>query len=251
MGKRIHQIKVDNLSRFLIYILGHRPDEFGLVPDREGFVKYKELLQALHEEPGWRYVRQSHINEVLLGKDRPLFQAADNRIRVLEKKWRLDLDTPAKTLPSVLYIVVRKKAHPVVMEKGLIPSEGGYLVLCPDKNMAQRIGSRRDQRPVLLEVMACAAEKQGISFYSFGDLFLGPQIPVRFISGPPVPKEDQESRQEAAVQKEKVRPKQAAFSPGTFVLDISRDPDLKRREKGKKRKGWKEETRKIRRDKRQ
>ena len=250
MGKRNQQIKVENLGRFLLYILGHRPDEFGLVPDMDGFVKYKELLQALHEEPGWSYVRQSHINEVLLGKDRPLFQAEDNRIRVLEKKWRLDLDTPVKTIPGVLYIAVRKKAHPVVMEKGLIPNEGGYLVLCPDKNMALRIGRRRDQRPVLIEVMAGTAEKQGLRFYSFGDLFMGPQIPARFISGPPVPKEDQERSQEAAAQKEKVRPKQAAFTPGTFVLDISRDPDLKRREKGKKRKGWKEETRKIRREKR-
>ena len=30
------QIKVTDLSRFLIYILAHRPDEFGLVPDSTG-----------------------------------------------------------------------------------------------------------------------------------------------------------------------------------------------------------------------
>jgi len=51
----------------LVYMLGHRPDEFGLVPDSEGFIPYKELLQAIHEEEGWRYVRRSHINEVLFG----------------------------------------------------------------------------------------------------------------------------------------------------------------------------------------
>jgi putative RNA 2'-phosphotransferase len=250
LGKRNQQIKVENLSRFLLYILARRPDEFGLVPDEEGFVKYKELLQAMHEEPGWSYVRQSHINEVLLGKDRFLFQAEHNHIRALERKWRLDLDTPLKALPGILYIGVRKRAHPVVMEKGLKSHEGGFLVLSSAKNMAMRIGKRRDQKPVLLEVMAGAAEKQHVLFYAFGDLFISPQIPAKFISGPPVPKEDLERRRDAEEPKDKAKPKKTDFAPGTFSLEISRDPDLHRRAKGKKRKGWKEDARKIRRGKR-
>ena len=58
----------------MTYILGHNPDEFGLVPDREGFITFKELLWAFHEEPGWSYVRQSSINEVLLSEDRTSFE---------------------------------------------------------------------------------------------------------------------------------------------------------------------------------
>jgi len=250
LAKRNHQIKVENLSRFLLYILGRGPDEFGLVPDRDGFVKYKELLQATHEEPGWSYVRQSHINEVLLGKDRQLFQPEDNRIRALERKWRLDLETYPQAPPNILFTAVRKRAHPVVMEKGLKSSEDRYVVLSADKKMALRIGRRRDQKPVLLEVKAAAAEKQGVLFYSFGDLFLCTQIPAGFISGPPVPKEAKESRSDADTRKEKAMPSQADFAPGTFTLDISRDPDPYRRAKGKKRKGWKEKSRKIRRGKR-
>jgi putative RNA 2'-phosphotransferase len=249
VGKRNHQIKVENLSRFLLYILGRRPDEFGLVPGKDGFVKYKELLQAIHEEPGWGYVRQSHINEVLLGKDRPLFQIEDNHIRALERKWQLELNEPVKVLPGILYTAVRKRAHPVAMEKGLTSTEGRYLVLSPNKSMALRIGRRRDPKPVLLEVMTGTVEKQRISFYAFGDLFVSLQIAARFISGPPVPKEDMERRGDAEVRKEKALPKQTDFAPGTFSLDISRDPDLHRRAKGKKRKGWKEDARRIRRRK--
>jgi putative RNA 2'-phosphotransferase len=62
------KIRREDLSRLMIYILGYRPDEFGLVPDPGGYVRYKELLQAIHEEPGWGYVRQSHFNEILMGK---------------------------------------------------------------------------------------------------------------------------------------------------------------------------------------
>jgi hypothetical protein len=38
-----------------------------LVPDTEGFIGYKELLQAIHEEPGWGYVKLGDIREVLMG----------------------------------------------------------------------------------------------------------------------------------------------------------------------------------------
>ena len=35
------------LAKFIAYILGHKPDEFGLVLEKDGFVKIKEFLKAL------------------------------------------------------------------------------------------------------------------------------------------------------------------------------------------------------------
>jgi putative RNA 2'-phosphotransferase len=250
LGKRNHQFKVENLSRFLVYILGHRPDEFGLIPDSDGFVTYKSLLQAIHEEPDWHYVRRSHINEVLLGKDRHVFQPGENRVRTAERRWHFDMEKPSQPLQKLLFTPIRRKAHPVVVEKGLRSGQGRYLVLSPDREMAGRIGRRRDQKPVLLEVMADAAQSEGGLFYPFGNLFLSPEIPARFITGPPVPKEILESHRDTEPKKEKVIPRQAVLTPGTFPLDSSRDPDPYRRTKGKKRKGWKEEARGMRRGKR-
>ena len=43
------------LAKFIAYILERRPDEFGLVTDKEGFVKIKELLKAITEEKEWKY----------------------------------------------------------------------------------------------------------------------------------------------------------------------------------------------------
>lgn len=232
-------------------MLGHRPDEFGLVPDIDGFLTHKEILQALHEESGFSYVRKSHINEVMLSKDRHLFQDEEGRLKVLERRWRFELDEIPEALPHRLFAAVRRRAHPVVMEKGLKWRDGKYLVLTPDKDVALRIGRRRDQNPVLLEVQADAAQNAGIDFHPFGSLFLSRQIPANFISGPPVSKELMESRIESEPKREKAQPQPVDFSPGTFTLEISKDPDLRRRLKGKKAKGWKEEVRKVRRRKRQ
>jgi len=247
MGKRKHQIRTDSLSRFLVYVLGHRPDEFGLVPDSEGFIPFKELVQAIHEEEGWRYVRRSHINEVLLGRDRSLFESEDERIRSAEQRWELDLHTPARFLPKILFTAVRRKAHPVVMERGLKGTGEKLLVLSPVRDMALRIGQRRDQNPVALEILADAAREKRIFFYSFGDLFLSPEIQSRFIAGPPVPKEMLERKKEKVKPTEKTAKSLPTPTPGTFTLDPSRDPDPYRKAKGKTRKGWKENARKIRR----
>ena len=245
MSKR-NQIKTHNLARLMIYILGHKPDEFGLVPDTEGFVTYKEFLWAVHEEPGWGYVRKGHINEVLLGKDRDLFQPEEDRIRAVDRRWRLDLENPSQSPPKILFVAVRRRAHPVVMEKGLTTAAGRYLVFSPDREMALRIGQRRDQKPVLLEIMAASAQEAGISFYPFGNLYLTDQVPARFINGPPVTKEDVKIPER---KRDKGLERKAEFEAGTFVLNLERDPDRSRRAKGRKRKGWKEEARKTRRRK--
>ena len=234
----------------MLYILGRRPDEFGIIPDMEGFVSLKELLQAIHEEEGWSYVRQSHINEVLLGKDRGLFLLEGKRMRAVEAHWSFDFKNPSLAVPKRLFVPVRRKAHPVVMEKGLKSAQERYLVLASDKDMAMRMGRRRDQKPVLLEILTNTAGGEKVPFYLFGKLFLCHRIPAEFISGPPVSKETMEDRSPGEPKREKAGRVVSDMTPGTFPLDISRDPDPYRRAKGRKRKGWKEEARKSRKGRR-
>jgi putative RNA 2'-phosphotransferase len=228
----------------MIYILGHSPYEFGLVPDEEGFVPYKELLKAINEEPGWGYVRQGNINEVLSGKERDLFLFDGKRIKTTDRRWTLDLSRPEQSTPKILFIGIRRKAHPIVMEKGLRKVEGSFYILSPEREMAKRIGMRHDQRPVLLEITAHAAQREGGLFYHFGDLFLTYEISPKHIAGPPVPKDAIKDR----VGKQfKVRESPPEFQAGSFTLDIKRDADRTRRQSGRKKKGWKEEVRRLRR----
>jgi putative RNA 2'-phosphotransferase len=223
-------------------MLGHNPAEFGFVPTSDGFVPFKELLKAIHEEPGWRHVNQSHINEVLLGKDRFLFEVAENQIRAVERKWGRNVESPEpSSIPKILFTAVRRKAHPVVMEKGLKSPAGRYLILSPDEEMSAKIGKRRDPKPVILRVDAEKAGKEGISIHPFDTLFLSEEIPPRYIHGPPVAKETLAAPAETAYKPE---------TPGTFPLDLARDPDPYRRARGRKQKGWKEAARKTRRNRR-
>jgi putative RNA 2'-phosphotransferase len=237
-------IRSEDLGRLMIYILGRSPYEFGLVPDEEGFVPYKELLRAINEEPGWGYVRWGNINEVLSGKERDLFLFDGKRIKTTDRQWTLDLSRPAQPTPKILFIGIRRKAHPVVMEKGLRKIEGSYYILSPEREIARRIGMRRDQRPVLLEIMAYAAQREGGLFYRFGDLFLTSDISPQHIAGPPVSKDAIKERERKRL---KVRESLPEFEAGSFTLDIKRDTDKMRRQPGRKKKSWKEEARRFRR----
>ncbi|MGD8389671.1 MAG: hypothetical protein PVG49_21165 [Desulfobacteraceae bacterium] len=249
MSKR-HRFQVEELARFLIYMLGHRPDEFGLVPDSDGFVPVKRLLQAIREEPGWRHVGEGLLREVLPSEHRGLFDAEENRIRAVERRFHLDLDAPVQPPPGLLYTPVRKRAHFHALEKGLGPHPHGFHVLTPDPDMAQRIGHRSDPSPVLLEVRIPERGDGALPLYPFGDLFLAAEVPAKDIVGPPLGKDDLkdfESRRERPT-KEKPSPGKSRFDAGTFVLDSSRDPDRSRKErKGRKRRTWKEDARKNRR----
>jgi len=238
-------LKSNKLSYMLVYMLGHRPYEFGLFPDEMGFVIFKDLLQALHEEPGWGYVRQGNINEVLMGEDRGLFETAEGRIRTVERQWAFNREDKAELPSKILFLGIRRKAHPVVMDRGLRMIEGSGYILSPDRAMAERIGKRRDQQPVILEIMADAARTEGFSIRRFGDLFLAEEMPVRFIAGPPVPKSVVRAREEKGAKKkeQEIFPQ---LNAGTFLFEIDKAPSQYKKDKGKKKRTWKEDARKER-----
>ncbi len=236
--------KVGNLSHLMSYMLVTRPDEFGLVPDKEGYITIKELLKAINEEPGTKYVRESHIREVLLHDRDGVFEIDEKNIR--SSQWKVCLKSKGQNPvppPRILFKGVKKKTYPFVLKAGLLPGSKDHVLLATNRDLATRIAHRLDQNPVLLEIRAGAAHENGIRFYPFGDsLYLADEIPVQFISGPPLPKD--------LPRKEKPIEKKREIEPGSFILRVERDPDFKRRNKAKKRVGWKEEVRKGRKRKR-
>ncbi|MBW2513997.1 MAG: RNA 2'-phosphotransferase, partial [Deltaproteobacteria bacterium] len=171
-------------ARFLKYILGLRPDEFGLVPDKDGYVKIKDLLKAVHEEDGWRSFRQANINEMMLSLANPPIEISENRIRAKNGQ-QLPKRVSPEHLPKLLFTCLRPKALHAVMEKGILPMGRKHVILSSDKNMAKRIGRRIHASPALLTVNVETALRQGTLFLQAGEsLFLARSIPVGCFTAP-------------------------------------------------------------------
>jgi putative RNA 2'-phosphotransferase len=216
MDKRAKH-KIVALSKLLHYMLTQRPDEFGLVPDEEGFVSLKEILQALHEEEGWRHVRSSHIQEILWYDKSKTFELLDGRVRAIPMHDTLPAAYPEARPPKLLYYGTSRKSYPYILQKGLKPTGKSSLHLSVTKDMAQRIARRRDPQPVILEVHAEKAWAEKTLFRKVKELiYLTESLAPEYFSGPPLPKEHERAGQK--------KPEKAPQPPGSFFLDLSRGP---------------------------
>ena len=203
------------LAKFLNYVLGRRPDEFGLVTDKEGFVKIKDLIKATNEEAGLKYVRRFHINEIMITLPNHGLEIADNFIRVINRE-HLPKQSFALDPPKLLYTCVRMKAYPYVLDKGIMPTGFSKVILSSNRDLAQRMGRRSDTAAVLLTVQVNQSEVKGVVFFTAGEsLFLADYIPPDCFSGPPLPKDLPDTRKADKPQKEP-----AKMPAGSFLFDL-------------------------------
>lgn len=238
----------EQLAKFLAYMLGRKPDEFGLIPDSNGYVKIKDLLKALSEEDEYRYVRQAHLTEIVLSVPKPPIEIADTLIRAVSRE-HLKAVEEAKNLPKLLYSCVRQRAHSVVLEKGLMPNAYPQVVLSATPEMAKRIGRRSDPEPVLITVQVQKSQASGVVFYQAGDeLYLSDAILPDCISAPPLPKPKEETKKKESADKKKL-----PVNPGSFVLNFENEEQKKEffRKKRKQETDRDKEKRKIRKQKEQ
>jgi putative RNA 2'-phosphotransferase len=230
------------LAKFLSYVLGHRPDEFGLVPENRGYIKIKELLKAINKEEGWRHIRMAHLNEVVLTVVPSPIEINDKRIRARDRSKSPQI-TLAEQLPKLLYIAVRNRAYPAIIERGLHAGDQGYLVLSSDADMAQRMGQRRDQHPVMLTVQVARSTEMGTQYQKYGEnLYLTDLLLPNTFSGPPLPKE-----KSAPVPPKKTTKPVIAKTPGSYFPDLlpPNEPKRPRRKEVE----WKKDRRRARRHK--
>jgi len=177
------------LAKFIDYVLSRRPDEIGLVLDADGFVKLKELLKAINEEEGFRYVRRAHLNEIMLTVPAHSFEISDNLIRSKMRE-RLPQRSYAMEPPKLLYTCVRQKAYPHVHQKGIRPTGYSQIILSSSSVMAERIGKRVDHAAVLLTIQVQTSMDQGVAFFKAGEnIYLADSIPAQCFTGPPLPKD--------------------------------------------------------------
>jgi putative RNA 2'-phosphotransferase len=219
------------LAKFIDYILGRRPDEFGLVVDSEGFVKIKELLKVITEEQGWKWVRRSHLDEVLSSLPNPPVEISDNRIRATNRD-HIPQPNLVQDLPKILYTCIRRRAYPYVADKGISPTRDRQVVLSSCRYLAARMGKRIDQNPVLLCVHVKKSVDNGVVFHQTGEsLYVAKSIPAGCFSGPPLPKEKPETKKKELPAK----PLQPSLA-GSFELNLDRNIQIDMLE-GKHKKG--------------
>jgi len=109
--------ELESLARMLAYLLGRRPDEFGLVLEEGGWVAVKKLLQALHEEQGFTRVRREDLERLAALIAPPPVEISMERVRSLAPPAPELRRDPVEPLPSLLYLAIPPKILALVWER--------------------------------------------------------------------------------------------------------------------------------------
>lgn len=126
-----------SLSRLISLVLRHRPDEFGLLSDPEGWVPVDDLVAVLRTRRP--EVTRADVEGVVAHND-----PAKQRFSIVRTSGGLRTSWFHGTNGAVV---------DTILADGLQPMARQYVHLTPDLDIAGRVGARRG-RPVVLRVDA-------------------------------------------------------------------------------------------------
>ena len=153
------------ISRYMSYLLRHNPENLKM--DRHGFIDMNQLLKKLEER--FR-IDEKFIIEIVEKGERRRFEIVGNKIRALYGHTiPVELEFEEDKTVKVLYHGTTPEAASRILRVGLKPMRRSWVHLSPTIEIATEVGLRRTINPVILEINAEAARKNGLRFYRATD----------------------------------------------------------------------------------
>ena len=173
------------LSKFLSYILRHKPDSIGLVLDSQGWASIDELI-AKSDVAGTAFNREQLL-EVVSTNDKKRFSisADGQRIRAAQgHSVTVDLDLPPQAPPAVLYHGTATQFIESICATGLTAQNRQQVHLSADEKTAHRVGQRHGT-PIVLTVDAARMYANGFAFFlADNGVWLTERVPPEFLTIP-------------------------------------------------------------------
>lgn len=169
-------------SKFLSYVLRHRPDEIGLELDPQGWADVEGLI-ALANEAGVALTRELLDHVVATNsKKRFAFSPDGRRIRASQgHSIDVDLSLEPVVPPEHLYHGTATRYLLPIRREGLRSMSRRHVHLSGDRETAVAVGSRHGV-PSVLTVRSAAMHEEGFAFYrSENGVWLVERVPASFI----------------------------------------------------------------------
>ncbi len=170
-------------SRFLSYVLRHRPEAIEVRLDLAGWISIETLLDALarHGRP----LTRETLEAVVAGTDKRRFQIRDDSIRAAQGHTiPVDLGLEPLPPPAVLYHGTIARSLASIRAEGLTAQGRTHVHLSADPATATTVGSRRG-RPIVLRVDAAGMHHHGYRFFQADNgVWLTDAVPPQWILWP-------------------------------------------------------------------
>lgn len=170
------------LSKYLSYVLRHRPDSIGLVLDKEGWASVAELqafsvdenpftLQELYE-----VVETNDKKRFAFNEDKSKIRASQGHSIAVEIKFE-------KRIPKgVLYHGTVERNVKAILKQGLKSMNRTHVHMSDNLDTAISVGKRYGT-PIILIVDAMSMYKDGLPLYiSANGVWLADEVPAKYIT---------------------------------------------------------------------
>lgn len=159
------------LSKTLAVVLRHRPDEFGVVLDDEGWADIDAVVAALRARGGFfARVDDAMLTEVVRRQAKPRYELDREAGRIRARyghSVEVTPDAPPAAPPAVLWHGTHARVLDTILADGLRPMGRRAVHLSGTRDMAVEVGRRRvraDNPLVVLRVDAARAHADGVEF---------------------------------------------------------------------------------------
>jgi len=175
----------DQKSKFLSYVLRHRPDSIGINLDKQGWVDVPELLAKA--AAAGTVLTGDELKIIVAENDKKRFVLNDDATRIRAAQGHsveVDLKLPVKAPPPVLYHGTVGKFVDAIRKEGLRPMNRHDVHLSPDRETAIRVATRRG-KPVILAIETYPMVRDGYQFrMSDNGVWLVPAVPAKYLKFP-------------------------------------------------------------------
>ena len=175
----------DRTSKFLSYVLRHRPESIGLVLDEAGWVRVDELLAACCSHN--HAISRAELEEVVRTNDKRRFSFSPDGLKIRANQGHsvsIDLELEPLDPPELLYHGTVARFLDAIRREGLVRGKRHHVHLSADEPTARRVGQRRG-KPVVLVVEAGRMHGDGLAFYrSANGVWLTESVPPQYLRFP-------------------------------------------------------------------
>lgn len=175
----------DELSKFLSFVLRHKPDAVGLRLDSGGWVAIDELIEKCRAH-GRLFTKDDVLEIVTTSRKQRFALSEDGRLIRANQGHSIDVELgyEQREPPSLLYHGTVAVHIDSIRKSGLLRMERHHVHLSFDEATARIVGKRRG-KPVILTVVALEMHRDGhVFFRSANGVWLTDAVPSKYITFP-------------------------------------------------------------------
>ncbi|MCF6274120.1 MAG: RNA 2'-phosphotransferase [Rhodobacteraceae bacterium] len=172
-------MSIGEISKFLSFVLRHKPDSIGLVLDSEGWAEVSDIIEKA-DMP----ITQAQIEAAVATSDKQRFALTDDKRRIRANQGHsieVDLGLESVKPPARLFHGTATRFVVPILAAGLLKQARQHVHLSVDLETASKVGARHGKLAIF-EVRALEMHEEGHRFYlSKNGVWLVEHVPVGFL----------------------------------------------------------------------